>query len=107
MTMLLQPMLVEPVTLMGRHVRLEPLSLRHHDALCQVGLDEELWRWIPAPVRTPDEMRAYIETALRGPAPAPPCRLRPSTNRRAAPSARPATGTSTAPTAASRSAGPG
>jgi len=58
-------MLVEPVTLMGRHVRLEPLSLRHHDALCQVGLDEELWRWIPAPVRTPDEMRAYIETALR------------------------------------------
>jgi len=65
MTMLLQPMLVEPVTLMGRHVRLEPLSLRHHDALCQVGLDEELWRWIPAPVRTPDEMRAYIETALR------------------------------------------
>ncbi len=58
-------MLVEPVTLTGRHVRLEPLSPDHHAALCQVGLDEELWRWIPAPVRTPDEMRAYIETALR------------------------------------------
>jgi N-acetyltransferase len=63
--MLLQPMLVEPVTLTGRHVRLEPLSLDHHAALCQVGLDEELWRWIPAPVRTPDEMRAYIQAAQR------------------------------------------
>ena len=30
-----------------------------------MGLDEELWRWIPQPVRTPEEMRAYIETALR------------------------------------------
>lgn len=65
MTTLLQPMTVEPVTLTGRHVRLEPLSLHHHAALCQVGLEEELWRWIPAPVRTSDEMRAYIETALR------------------------------------------
>jgi len=65
MTTPLQPMTVEPVTLTGRHVRLEPLTLDHHAALCQVGLDEELWRWIPTPVRTPDEMRAYIETALR------------------------------------------
>jgi len=59
-----QPMTVEAVTLTGRHTRLEPLSLHHHAALCQVGLEEELWRWIPAPVRTSDEMHAYIETAL-------------------------------------------
>jgi N-acetyltransferase len=58
-------MIVEPVTLEGKHVRLEPLSPAHHAALAEVGLDEELWRWIPAPVRTPEEMRAYIETALR------------------------------------------
>lgn len=58
-------MMVEPVTLEGAHVRLEPLSLAHHAGLTGVGLDEELWRWIPAPVRTPDEMRAYIETALK------------------------------------------
>jgi RimJ/RimL family protein N-acetyltransferase len=31
-----------------------------------VGLDDELWRWIPQAVGTPDEMRAYIETALEG-----------------------------------------
>src|SRR2546427_3239251 len=57
-------MIVEPVTLEGKHVRLEPLSLAHHTALCEVGLDEDVWRWIAAPVRTPEEMRRYIETAL-------------------------------------------
>ena len=55
---------VEPLTLEGRHVRLEPLSLDHHAQLCEVGLDETIWRWSPAPVRTPEEMRTYIETAL-------------------------------------------
>ncbi len=56
---------VAPVVLEGAHVRLEPLSLGHHAGLCEVGLDEALWRWIPVPVRTPAEMTAYIETALR------------------------------------------
>jgi len=32
-------MRVEPVTLEGKHVRLEPLSLDHLDALTAVGLD--------------------------------------------------------------------
>jgi len=58
-------MLVEPITLEGQHVRLEPLSLAHHAQLCMIGLDEELWRWVVQPVRTPDEMRAYIEEALQ------------------------------------------
>jgi RimJ/RimL family protein N-acetyltransferase len=57
-------MTVAPVTLEGRHVRLEPLSQAHHAGLSTVGLDQELWRWIPAPVRTPEEMSAYIATAL-------------------------------------------
>jgi RimJ/RimL family protein N-acetyltransferase len=55
---------VEPVTLEGRHIRLEPLALTHHAGLCEVGLDEELWRWIPVQVRTAEEMRAYIEEAI-------------------------------------------
>jgi len=58
-------MLVEPITLEGQHVRLEPLSLAHHAQLCKIGLDEELWRWVVQPVRTPEEMRAYIEEALQ------------------------------------------
>jgi RimJ/RimL family protein N-acetyltransferase len=59
-----QPMLVEPVTLEGQHVRLEPLAIDHVDALSAVGLDPDLWTWIPAPVRTPAEMRQYVEAAL-------------------------------------------
>ncbi len=45
-------------------MRLEPLSHAHDGALADVGLDEELWRWIPSAVRTPGEMKAYIQTAL-------------------------------------------
>lgn len=58
-------MLVEPITLEGQYVRLEPLSLAHHAQLCAVGLDEELWRWVVQPVRTPEEMHAYIQEALQ------------------------------------------
>ena len=58
-------MRIEPVTLEGKHIRLEPLSLQHHEQLCEVGLDEELWRWIIVPICTPEEMRAYIHTALQ------------------------------------------
>ncbi len=60
-----QPLSIQPVTLEGQHVRLEPLSLDHHAGLSEVGLAEELSRWIPQPVRTPEEMREYIATALR------------------------------------------
>jgi RimJ/RimL family protein N-acetyltransferase len=57
-------MIVSPVTLEGQHVRLEPLTKAHLAGLAQIGLDEELWRWIPTQVRTAEEMAAYIETAL-------------------------------------------
>jgi N-acetyltransferase len=55
---------IQPVTLAGEFIRLEPLSQTHHAQLAQVGLDEDLWRWIPQPVRTPEEMHVYISTAL-------------------------------------------
>jgi RimJ/RimL family protein N-acetyltransferase len=60
-----EPMHIEPVTLEGEHVRLEPLTLGHFNGLCEIGLDEELWHWIPASVRTPDDLRAYIGKALQ------------------------------------------
>ena len=56
---------IESITLEGKYVRLEPLSIMHHAALSEVALDEELWRWMPAQVRTPDEMRRFIEQALK------------------------------------------
>lgn len=57
-------MAIAPVTLEGRYVRLEPLTSEHTTGLAEVGLDEDLWKWIPAPVRTPEEMSAYVQTAL-------------------------------------------
>jgi RimJ/RimL family protein N-acetyltransferase len=57
-------MVITPVVLEGRHLRLEPLTPAHHADLCEVGLDPDLWRWIPIPVRTPEDMSIYIETAL-------------------------------------------
>ncbi|HVA01503.1 MAG TPA: GNAT family protein [Terriglobia bacterium] len=55
---------IPPITLEGLMVRLEPLSLSHHAQLCEAGLDFDLWRWSPQNVRTPKDMRAYIEQAL-------------------------------------------
>ena len=54
-----------PITLTGIAVRLEPLSLDHHAALCEIGLDPALWRWTSIQIATPDEMLRYIEDALR------------------------------------------
>jgi RimJ/RimL family protein N-acetyltransferase len=56
--------MLQPVTLTGRFVRLEPLTWDHLEALCGAGLDPDLWRWIPFPVTNEDEMRDYVETAL-------------------------------------------
>lgn len=58
-------MKIEPVTLQGIYVRLEPLSLEHLDQLCEVGLQPQLWRWTTTILSTCEEMISYIETALR------------------------------------------
>jgi RimJ/RimL family protein N-acetyltransferase len=58
------PIRVEPVVLEGEHVRLEPLALAHLDGLCEIGIVEELWRWIPTQITTPEQMKAYVELAL-------------------------------------------
>ena len=55
-----------PVTLTGDHVRLEPLSLeRHLDPLTAIALDPDLWRWTLNVVQTRDDLRRYLEEALR------------------------------------------
>lgn len=58
-------MRIESVILEGRYVRLEPLTLAHYDQLVQVGLDEDIWRWTLYVVRTPDDLRAFIEAELQ------------------------------------------
>ena len=57
---------IEPVTLDGTRVRMEPLSLdRHFDGLAAIGTDPDLWRWTLGVVQTPDDLRRYLEEALR------------------------------------------
>ena len=63
--MMPDPMPVEPVTLQGRAARLEPMTREHPPALCEVGLDAEIWRWYAQAIRTPGEMAAAVETALK------------------------------------------
>ena len=57
-------MIVEPIVLTGKHVRLEPLTAGHVEGLARVGLDPELWRWGLSTLATADDMRAYVEIAL-------------------------------------------
>ena len=60
-----EEMQVVPVVLEGRYVRLEPMTIDHVQPLAEIGLDADLWRWIPVPVRTAADMKSYIETALK------------------------------------------
>ena len=55
---------LSPVTLAGHHVRLDPLTLDHLPGLVAVGLDPDLWAFTTSLVRTPDDMRRYVEAAL-------------------------------------------
>jgi RimJ/RimL family protein N-acetyltransferase len=55
---------LQPIVLEGSHVKLEPLSESHHEALCVVGLDPELWKWIPIQVLDGDQMMRYIRAVL-------------------------------------------
>jgi RimJ/RimL family protein N-acetyltransferase len=57
--------MLQPQPLQGRHVRLEPLTLAHHGALCEIGIDDELWRWTPLQIRSAGDMLAYVEATLR------------------------------------------
>lgn len=53
-----------PVTLHGRHVRLEPLSAAHLADLADAGADPEIWRWYATTHDKPESMAGFIRTAL-------------------------------------------
>src|SRR5688572_1614355 len=53
-----------PLSLVGRHVRLEPMSLAHLPALTTAGADPEIWKWYSINGATKETMRAFVEDAL-------------------------------------------
>jgi|SRR5579859_822576 len=56
---------IQPVTLTGRVVRLEPLSEAHVPDLAAVGQDDSLWTYIPyPPVHSEADMRAWVRDML-------------------------------------------
>lgn len=57
-------MKVEPVILDGKFVRLEPMRVDHLPALCEVGLDPELWKWVPTTIVDENSMDGYVHMAL-------------------------------------------
>ena len=55
---------MQPVTLEGMVVRLEPLTLSHTDVIARVGLDPGLWGIATTRMDSSADVRMYIETAL-------------------------------------------
>ena len=55
---------IEPVTLEGRWLRLEPLEPRHEGELAAIGADREVWQYLFAPLATPDDMRTSMDKAF-------------------------------------------
>lgn len=54
-------MKIEPVTLVGRYVRLEPLSMSHVADLAVVGLDKDIWHYMRyGRVETVEDLRGWV-----------------------------------------------
>lgn len=56
---------IQPVTLTGKIVRLEPLSEAHVADLAQVGMDENIWRFmLYGDIRTEEDLRGWVRDIL-------------------------------------------
>ena len=55
---------VQPVTLQGSIVRLEPLAADHLDGLAEVAFEPSLWTWTLAQPRDRDALKAWLDAAL-------------------------------------------
>ncbi|WP_076592104.1 GNAT family N-acetyltransferase [Herminiimonas arsenitoxidans] len=54
----------KPITLTGKRVSLEPLTLAHRDALIAAAADGDMWKLWYTSIPAPDTTLTYIETAL-------------------------------------------
>lgn len=55
---------IKPITLQGQHIRLEPITLQHRDALREASLDERIWAY-NATKAYGDKFDAWFDKALR------------------------------------------
>jgi RimJ/RimL family protein N-acetyltransferase len=63
---MISPFEPKPIVLEGGIVRLEPLAIKHADALFAASQDQEIWRWMPIPMfGSVAEAKQWIDDALR------------------------------------------
>jgi len=55
---------IEPVTLTGAKVIVEPLALEHSDDMIEAVKDGELWKLWYTSISAPEKMEEYVKTAL-------------------------------------------
>lgn len=56
--------MIAPVVLQNTHIRLEPLTTAHADALAELVTDGNLWELIVTSAPKPEDSLTYINTAL-------------------------------------------
>ncbi|MFI5253705.1 MAG: GNAT family N-acetyltransferase [Bacteroidota bacterium] len=55
---------LNPVTLHGKHVRLESLSTEHIESICEIGLEKSLWKWTITNIETREDLEKYVKDAI-------------------------------------------
>lgn len=57
---------VKPVTLQGKHARLEPMTLAHVEALAEIGVGHDFWKFmVYGNIETVDDMRGWVTDILK------------------------------------------
>ena len=57
---------LEPITLERDGIRLEPLTMNHHDEIARAAADGELWNLFFTAVPRPEQTMRWLEMALEG-----------------------------------------
>jgi RimJ/RimL family protein N-acetyltransferase len=55
---------IEPVTLEGKYVRLEPMSSSHIEGLWEAGRFDEIWTYMSTAFRSREDVERYVADAL-------------------------------------------
>jgi RimJ/RimL family protein N-acetyltransferase len=58
-------MMIETPVLEGVNLKLEPLSEAHLPGLEEIAFDERIWRYMLTSVKTPDDLRDWMDSALQ------------------------------------------
>ncbi|HVQ57028.1 MAG TPA: GNAT family protein [Pyrinomonadaceae bacterium] len=58
-------MIIEPITLTGELVRLEPMTMSHLDHLAAIATETSIWKYAPEKVDDREKMGRYIDQALK------------------------------------------